>query len=66
MVGKEGVGRVEAGPLLYKMREAAAMLGLSFSFVKKLCREGRIKSVLIGNARRISRAEIERVARGIK
>jgi len=51
---------------LFRPREVAKITGLSLSFVKKLCAEGRIHCVRVNTAVRVPRAEVERiVAHGI-
>lgn len=53
---------VAPAPLLYSVREAAAMLSVSENFVWNLLREGTLLGVKVGRNRRIAAAELERYA----
>ena len=46
-------------PLLYDADSAAELLGVSRSTIYKLIRQGRLKGVHIGKARRFSRQELD-------
>ena len=48
---------------LFRYRDAAEILGVSLSLLKREVRAGRIRSVRIATARRISASELERIAR---
>jgi len=50
-------------PLAMRQERAAGLLDISGRKLTALIREGRIRTVLIGGTRMISREEIERVAR---
>jgi excisionase family DNA binding protein len=54
------------GKLLYRVREAAGMLGLGESKVWELLARGVIESVKIDGARRIPREAIESYVRGLR
>jgi excisionase family DNA binding protein len=45
---------------VYTVNEAAELLGLHHNTVRKWCREGEIKAMVIGREYRISRIELER------
>jgi excisionase family DNA binding protein len=49
-------------PLLYSVLAVAVQLSLSPVTVRKMCRDGRIQSILIGDRRLISREELHRIA----
>ena len=53
----------EAMRLLYKVPEAARLLGLGKTTVYELIRRNKIETVKIGGARRIPLRELERLAR---
>lgn len=48
--------------LLYSVNEAANQLSISRVTVRKMCADGRIQSVRLGDRRLISCAELERIA----
>lgn len=49
--------------MLYRVTEAAALLGLGRSTIYELVQAGELRTVHIGRAVRISRAELERWVR---
>jgi excisionase family DNA binding protein len=53
-------------PLLFTTRQAARLLAIGESVVRELIARGEIESVKIGNARRITRAGIERYVRQLQ
>jgi excisionase family DNA binding protein len=55
---------MEHGERLLRLREAAQVLGISPSLMKRLRREGKVRVVKIGcRAVRVSTREIERLCR---
>jgi excisionase family DNA binding protein len=50
-------------PKLLRYREVAVQLGVSLSFVKQHVLAGRIASVTLGTARRVTQAEVDRIVR---
>lgn len=61
-------GANDASPrVLFSIEDAAKQLGISPVTLRKMCREGRVKSVRIGDRRLISAGELQRVtAEGAK
>ena len=56
----------EPSQLLYTVQEAAELLAVGQTTVKKLIRTGELQSCRIGSARRIRRADIERFIEELK
>lgn len=57
-------GQETAAPrLLFSLKEAAEMLGVSYWCLVDWQRQGRIRTVKCGRLRRVPVAEVERVAR---
>ena len=56
--------RNDLGPLVLRVTEAAALLGLSRSTLYQLIGSGRVRVVRLGRTVRIPRQELERLAGG--
>jgi excisionase family DNA binding protein len=54
--------RNEVERLLFSVEETATKLSMSKVTIRKMCRDGRIKSVLCGDRRLIPAVELERIA----
>ena len=52
----------EQGPLLYRIQDAARLLGVSRGFLYDQMRTGRLQWVPFGSDRRIPAAEVKRLA----
>lgn len=49
-------------PLFYRLREAAAVLAISQSYVRTLVNDGRLRSTRLGNRIMIPVSEVQRFA----
>lgn len=52
------------GPLLFGLRDSAAMLSISVESVRRLIHRGELNSVKLGGRRLVSSDELRRVASG--
>jgi excisionase family DNA binding protein len=49
---------------LYSVKETASMFGVAYATMRKMIARGEVKVAVIGRAKKIPAAEIERLAQG--